>query len=121
LRTVCAFDTNLAFLRKENRDLQTTRSIEIPACGAFMLAERTDEPLRLFEEGKEAEFFSSDDEMIEKVRYYLAHPEERKRIAAAGRTRCLESGYGNQVRLRDMLTRVFSMDRHKTEQADPRV
>lgn len=109
-KTICAFDINFGFLRKINRDQQTTRSIEIPACGAFMLAERTDEHLALFEEGREAEFFGSDDELLDKTRFYLAHEEARRRIAASGRERCLKSGYSNQERLRKMLETVSSLN-----------
>jgi spore maturation protein CgeB len=98
-RAVNATRINLGFLRAAYRDLQTTRSIEIPACGGFLLAERTQEHQRLFEEGVEAEFFASFGEMEEKIRHYLEHEDERLRIAAAGRRRCLESGYSNQSRL----------------------
>jgi len=106
-KAICSFDINLCFLRKANRDLQTTRSVEIPACGGFMLAERTQEHLELFQEGKEADFFDCDEELVDKVRYYLSHEEERKRIAAAGRERCLTSGYSNQDRLRKMFDLVM--------------
>ena len=105
-RAVCSFDINLGFLRKINRDRQTTRSVEIPACGAFMLAERSDEHLAMFREGKEAEFFSTADELIDKTRFYLQHPDLRNRIASAGRDRCLSSGYDYPSRARTMLEHV---------------
>lgn len=112
-KAICSFVINLVFLRKANRDLQTQRSIEIPACGAFMLAERTDEHLELFEEGKEAEFFSTKKELLEKVSYYLSHSEEREQIAQAGRERCLKSRYSNQERIKEMIRIVENLRRKK--------
>lgn len=105
VRAICGTKINLCFLRKANRDLQTDRTMEIPACGAFMLAERTPEHLRLFTEGKEAAFFDirDDTELIAKTAYYLAHDSEREQLSLAGRQRCLNSGYSHHDRLKFML------------------
>lgn len=102
------FKISLCFLRKMNFDLHTTRTMEIPACGGFMLAERTKEQQDLFEEGKEAEYFSSDEELLRKCKYYLSHAVERMRIAKDGRERCLKSGYSNNETLSRLVNIVLS-------------
>jgi spore maturation protein CgeB len=94
----------LGLLRKANRDGHTMRSFEIPACGAFMLAERTDEHLEILREGRDAEFFSTADELVEKIRYYLQHDSERQRIAASGHQRITEGGHTYAHRLCQILS-----------------
>lgn len=83
----------LGFLRKINKDTQTSRTFEIPACGSFMLMERTKEHLILFEEGKEAEFFNTENELLEKIKYYLKHDEEREIIVSNGRKKVEDGKY----------------------------
>jgi spore maturation protein CgeB len=96
----------LGFLRELNPDQHTTRSFEIPAIGGFMLADRTEDHLEFFEEGKEAEYFSSDDEFREKLRFYLANESARMRIAMAGHERCMTSGYSYDDRLRTVMNEL---------------
>ena len=77
----------LGFLNKEVGDTYTTRSLEIPAAGALLIAEETEDHKKLFEENKEAVFFKNKNELLEKIEYYLLNNEKRKEIAKSGRTR----------------------------------
>jgi len=101
-----AFKISLCFLRKMNYDRQTTRTVEIPACGGFMLAERTAEHLAMFTEGQEAAYFENDEELLDKCRYYLSHEDERRKIADAGLQRCISSGYSNEGMIRGVLQSI---------------
>jgi len=100
---IAATKINLGFLRKVNRDLQTDRSIEIPASGGFMLAEYSSEHARLFVDGQEAVFYTDLDDLLAKARHYLSHEDERRTIAAAGRQRCVDAGYSHDARMAFML------------------
>lgn len=93
----------LCFLNKKVGDEYTTRSFEIPACGTMMLAERTKTHILLFEENREAVYFETAEELLDKVQYYLAHDEIRKCIAEAGYRKAASSGYTWRERMAECL------------------
>ena len=100
---------NLAFVTRLNEDDVAHKSFEIAACGGFLLAERTPAHQAAFEEGREAEFFSSVEECAEKIRYYLAHPDEHEEIAQRGLERATRSGYDNDTQLARVVARLDEM------------
>jgi spore maturation protein CgeB len=74
----------LCLVRHDNRDGHVMRTFEIPACGAFMLAERTEEHKCLFSEDNDVVFFSGLEELMDKGKYYKYHIEKRQKIAEHG-------------------------------------
>lgn len=60
------------------------RIFEALAAGCFLLTDYCDEVAELFAIGEELETFKSSSELVEKVNYYLAHPEKRAEIARRG-------------------------------------
>ena len=97
----CATAVNL--VRRANRDDHVMRTFEAPACGAFVLAERTPTHLELFEDDREAVFFSSAEELAAKVREYLPRAADRRRIAEAGRRRIIDGAHSYRDRLTEIL------------------
>ena len=65
------------------------RAFELAACGVFQLLQRVPSVGEFFEEGKEIVCFETKEEMLDKIRYYLAHESERQQIAEAARKRVL--------------------------------
>ena len=95
VRALSGAKVAIGLLSKRIPETTTTRSFEIPACGTMLLAERTEDHQALFEEGREAEFFDSAEECVQKAIHYLENDTARERIAEAGLARCRQSGYSN--------------------------
>ena len=93
----------LGLLSKGNRDLHTQRSIEIPAIGALLCAERTTEHLKMYEDGIEAVFWSDADDCALACKKLLDHPEKRREIAKHGHKRALKNNYFNEPTLKKII------------------
>lgn len=105
-RALTGAKVGLGLLRKVWPDQHTTRTFEIPACGSMLLADRTGEHRELFEEGKEADFFSSTEELVDKARFYCGDEFARLRIAGAGFERCVKTKYAYIHRLAAVLNKL---------------
>lgn len=106
VKLINSIDIHLHFLRKENRDDQDSRTFEIPACGGFMLAERTERHEFYFKEGKEASFFSDFEELESKLQYYLNNKLKIKKIGKNAALKVRELKCDHDSRLKFILTQV---------------
>lgn len=96
-RTLGRAKIAIGLLSKRVPETTTTRSFEIPAMGTMLLAERTGDHAALFEEGREAEFFATPEELAEKLRRYLADEAARRAVAEAGQAKCRAAGYATDA------------------------
>ena len=71
------------------RETANMRIFEATSIGAFLLTEYFDNLSQWFKPGVEIETFASESELLDKIRHYLAHPEQRQTIARRGYERCL--------------------------------
>lgn len=98
---------NLGLLSKGNRDRHTTRSLEIPALGGLLCAERTDEHLSMYQEGKEALFWEDAEECAAMCTLALEDETKRKMMAEAGHKRVIQNGHYNESVLSCILANTF--------------
>ena len=66
------------------------RSTKIALCGSFVLSEYAPGIDRMFDVGREIDVFRDEGELVEKVRFYLAHEAQREEMAARAHARALE-------------------------------
>jgi spore maturation protein CgeB len=97
---------NLGLLSKENRDLHTTRSLEIPALAGLLCAERTSEHVEMYSEGEEALFWKDEEECAEMCKFALVDENRRQAIAASGHARLVANGHFNERVMENVLNHV---------------
>jgi spore maturation protein CgeB len=99
LAVVCgASDVVFNMVRAWNGSSHSMKTFEIPACGGFMLGNRTDEQRTFFEEDVAAAYFSTIEEMVDKVDFYLRNESARRKIAAKGLEVAQQHRYEHRMR-----------------------
>ena len=74
------------------------RLFEATGMGALLATEAADNLADLFEPGREVLAYTDADDLVEQVRYYLAHEDERRAVAAAGQARTLrDHSYADRI------------------------
>ncbi|NRF95259.1 glycosyltransferase [Paenibacillus frigoriresistens] len=82
------------------------RTFEISGCGVLQLTDVRDDLVNFFTPDYEIVTYTSPEDLVEKMEYYLIHEEERKQIALRGLYRTMrDHTYAN--RLSSMLAIVF--------------
>jgi spore maturation protein CgeB len=89
-------------------DFVNPRTFEIAACSAFQLVDERSLLPELFRVGDEIACFADREQFLAKVDHYLARPEERAEIAAAGQARVL-SEHTYRDRMRELVEALFAL------------
>lgn len=103
-RATTTAKVSLCLVRRANRDGHVMRSFEIPAMEGCMLAEDTQEHRAIFgEEGQAVLYFRDIPEMVTKLKWLLAHDEERARLASTAHQLITGGKHTYRDRLETML------------------
>lgn len=97
---------NLAFLSELNEDVYTRRNFEIPGMGGLMLSERTTELVSFFEEGNEAFYFNTKDELLKTINLILANRDIQIKVRRAAKLKSINSGYDLDSRVKTLISEL---------------
>lgn len=87
LEMPCVFEKSRINLNLSLKSIHSgipLRVMDILACNGFVLSNVQTEMMELFVPGKEIEVFSSKEECMDKIDFYLSHEKSREKIAALG-------------------------------------
>ncbi len=74
------------------------RIFEAMACGAFAISDYQKDVFDLFNDGEHLVGFNNANELIEKIKYFIHHSDEREKIASRGRREVLKyHRYDNRI------------------------
>ena len=93
---------NLNFTSKPIRTGLPLRIWDILGAGGFVLTNYQSEIPEYFEIGQDLETYSSEEELLDKIGYYLAHEEERRMIAESGYRKAKEC-YSLKTKVQQLL------------------
>lgn len=108
-RIYAASDINLDIGRVFQNDIVTMRVFDIMAAGGFLIAAWSDDLPELFDVGEEIVCWHDPAELVELVKHYGSHPEDRRTLAQRGRQAVLER-HAFDRRVQDMLVAMRPLD-----------
>ena len=91
-KTISKYTMSWGAISKWIPELHTTRTFEIPACGTALITERNKETESFFNDN-EVIFYSSEQEFVDKIKYYLENQDELKEISEKGYKKVITGGY----------------------------
>jgi spore maturation protein CgeB len=100
----------LGFLNSDNRDTHTARTFEIPASGALIILKDTSEHRSVFKSELNALFFSTEEQLLEKIEWALSNPALASIIAEKGHKLITQSPNTWTDRAREIICYIKSID-----------
>jgi spore maturation protein CgeB len=96
----------LGLLSKQFPELHTTRTFEIPACGAALLTEKNSEIASFFKEN-EAIFYTDLEDLITKVKYFLNNASALETLTNKGYNAVHNNGYDYESIMRHIINKIL--------------
>lgn len=77
----------ISFSQARGMNVVNARPFEVMSCGAMLLEQKSPELAKLYTEGEDYDVWTTKEDLLEKVRYYLNNETERSTIACNGQSK----------------------------------